>query len=125
MSQFIHLTATTNKPISIRREHILSIYSENYNSMPATFLKLGSGVGQYVLETREWIVQELENPGEPNHNEKWMKVKEPIIKTPSPPQESKSSDISPSKAPNSTPKAIKTKIPPKSQVIKKGPPKRK
>ena len=120
MSQFIHLTAPTKNVVSIRRDHILSVYSEHYNTIPATFIKLGLGSGQYVLETREWIIHELDSPGFDNPHEKWMKPKEVIStsKSPSPSQES----VKGVKVP---PKTIQTKTPPKSQVIKKGPPKRK
>lgn len=127
MSQFINLTAPTKNIVSIRKDTILSVYSEHYNTIPATFIKLGLGSGQYVLETREWIIQSLEHPDKPNNIEKWMKPKEPIVtpKSSSPPQETKGGTKSPPKAPNSTPKAAITKPAPKSQVAKKGPPKRK
>lgn len=122
MSQFIHLTAPTKSTVSVRKEHIISVCSEYYNTMPATFLRLGYGTGQYVLEHRDWILQALEHPDKPNNNERWCKQPEP--KT-SPTQEIKGAAKSPPKTPNSTPKAVITKPAPKSKPVKKGPPKRK
>ncbi len=122
MPTYITLTAPTKNPVAVKTDNIISIYSERYNSMPATFLRLGFGCGQYVLETREWILFELQHLGsnKTNPHEKWMKEEAPTVpaKSTSPTQES-------AKGAKVPPKTIQTKTPPKSQVIKKGPPKRK